>query len=290
MQRLRNVLLATDFSPNASRAADRVGRLPLEGLAQVRVLHVMPPATGAAKRVAQVEARAAAKELQVTLAEKTGAKVTTELVQGDAFVEIVRAARRHRAELVVLGRHSKKGRDWGLGTTTERVVRKGSSPVLVVGPGSVRAYARPVVAVDGSDVSRTVLLLAQRVLGHDLPLRLVHAYHVPFTSFMATSMSEPDMRWFRADCRDKARRQIAELIEDLGGKESGWAVTVREGDARAVVLHEIGERDADVVVLGTHGRTGISHFLLGSVAEWVLQNAPCDVLIGRPERFTFELP
>ena len=80
------------------------------------------------------------------------------------------------------------------------------------------------------------------------------------------------------------------FVAVLGEEGRGWRTTVREGDPRMVVLRALIKFKADVVVLGTHGRSGISHFLLGSVAEWILHEAPCDVLIGRPERFTFELP
>ena len=56
------------------------------------------------------------------------------------------------------------------------------------------------------------------------------------------------------------------------------------------VSHRTFELVADLIAIGTHGRAGIAHFLLGSVAEWVLTSAPCDVLVARPIRFSFKLP
>ncbi len=287
---LQRVLVPTDFSPNAERAAERVARLTLGGRAEVRVLHVVPSFPFKKKGSAVAHAREALRDVKDRLAKKVEAKVVTELIEGDPYVEIVRAARRYGTQLVVLGRHSKKGMEWGLGTTAERVVRKGSTPVLVVRPDPVRPYVHPVVAVDLSDVSCTVVDLARFVLVAAFPLRLVHAYHMPFEGFMSTSVSRKEMQGFREHYRDEAHAAMKKFVAVFGDDGRAWRTTVREGDPRMVVVRALSKFKADLVVLGTHGRSGISHFLLGSVAEWILHEASCDVLIGRPERFTFELP
>jgi nucleotide-binding universal stress UspA family protein len=69
-----------------------------------------------------------------------------------------------------------------------------------------------------------------------------------------------------------------------------WKTFVRQGDPRSVVLAAAARLEADVLAVGTHGRAGIAHALVGSVAEWVITAATCDVLIARPVRFSFELP
>jgi nucleotide-binding universal stress UspA family protein len=56
------------------------------------------------------------------------------------------------------------------------------------------------------------------------------------------------------------------------------------------MLAEAVGRRADLIAVGTHGRSGIAHALIGSVAEWVIQTAACDVLVARPARVSFELP
>jgi len=290
MTSLQRIIVATDFSGPATRATARAARLPLADGAEVRLLHCAPHLPAKAKAAAMARIREQLGAVKEGLARSKHMKVVTEIAEGDPFVEIVRAARRGHADLVVLGRHSKRGLDWSLGTTAERVVRKGSTPVLVVGPEPVRPYLRPVVAVDLSDVSRTVLELARRVLGTAVPLRLVHAYHPPFDGFMRMSMPRAELQSFRAEYRDQAREGVRELIARFGEGAPAWHASVKDGDPRSVVLREIKKHHADVVVLGTHGRSGLSHLLLGSVAESILREAPCDVLVGRPERFTFEMP
>jgi nucleotide-binding universal stress UspA family protein len=65
---------------------------------------------------------------------------------------------------------------------------------------------------------------------------------------------------------------------------------VSGGDARAILLNEAVRGRADVIAIGTHGRSGLSRALIGSIAEDVIANAPCDVLVARPVRFSFALP
>jgi nucleotide-binding universal stress UspA family protein len=69
-----------------------------------------------------------------------------------------------------------------------------------------------------------------------------------------------------------------------------WEKQTREGKAASVIADAATECKADLVVIGTHGRTGLSHVLLGSVAEEALRLTPCSVMTVRPEAFQFELP
>jgi nucleotide-binding universal stress UspA family protein len=69
-----------------------------------------------------------------------------------------------------------------------------------------------------------------------------------------------------------------------------WETQTREGPAAPTIADVAAQLEADLVVIGTHGRTGIAHVLLGSVAEAVLRLTSCSVLTIRPDAFRFELP
>jgi nucleotide-binding universal stress UspA family protein len=88
----------------------------------------------------------------------------------------------------------------------------------------------------------------------------------------------------------EARAAMEKLLATLEADGVRWKPVIRRGDARTVISSEILGASADLVVLGTHGRAGLAHVLVGSVAEWVIATALCDVLVGRPMRFTFALP
>lgn len=87
------------------------------------------------------------------------------------------------------------------------------------------------------------------------------------------------------EVRDETRRQGEELIaraaQRLQAAKFKASKEMREGDARRVILDCAGEWRPDVIVLGSHGRTGLDRFLLGSVSENVVRHAACSVEVIR---------
>jgi nucleotide-binding universal stress UspA family protein len=73
-------------------------------------------------------------------------------------------------------------------------------------------------------------------------------------------------------------------------KKAVWEKYTEEGEAATAIIHEAELRRADLIVMGTHGRTGLEYMLLGSVAEKVIRRAKCPVLTIRPDAFQFQMP
>lgn len=294
---LRSVLVATDFSKGSTWALDRALQLPLAPRAKIHVVHVL---TGGFAETLLPGARAAARSALATAVEEAGRRaasrglrLTTEIREREAFVEIIRSARAREAELVVVGRHGRRTiRDMFLGSTAARVLRNGDVPVLVVRLEPHRAYARPLLATDLSDTSRRTCDLLLRVVGPSVrSIRAVHAFNVPFEGFVTPAFGFGVESKYRREFRAKATKLLDTFLRNYGAvPRSRFRAVVRSGDARSAVLTEAQRCHADLIALGTHGRSGLAHALIGSVAEWIVAAAPCDVLVSRPVRFTFELP
>jgi nucleotide-binding universal stress UspA family protein len=290
---ISRILAATDFSPGSEAALTRAARLPLAPDATLHVVHVLPgELPRKIRKQAEPEARrllAKATEIASAAATRAGnpeLEIVPVLVWGHAYVEVIRQARAHEVDLIAIGRHSRRPlRDVFLGSTAERVVRKGDRPVLMVNTNPSRPYRRPVVAVELSEVSRRIVDLALRLSDPGVgKCWLVHAYHVPFESWL-------DSPYYRKEWRKKAADEMSRLVAELGSTPGvRWRKVLRAGAPESVILGEVMRLGADLVALGTHARSGVGHALLGSVAAWVLRSAPCDVVIARPPRFTFELP
>jgi len=172
-----------------------------------------------------------------------------------------------------------------------RVIRKGDVPVLAVSRKPMHPYRRPLLALALEDASPTVVEITARLLGPDMKLvPVVHACHVPFEGWVRPSLTQAELISFRQEFREQASTQLAKLSHSRGDLGFRLKPVVREGDARSVILREVAGRRAHLVAIGTHGRSGLSHTLLGSVAEWLVEAAPCDLLVARPVPFTFELP
>lgn len=142
-------------------------------------------------------------------------------------------------------------------------------------------FRQILVAVDFSEVSARALRVAVRLarkLGANL--KVVHA--VPL---QAASMPMEGGAVYIEDLHarqvEEARGRLAEFVEEHGGSGIASDYCVRPGDPASEISRAAEELGADLIVVGTHGRTGLSHLLMGSVAENVLQEAAVPVLCVR---------
>jgi nucleotide-binding universal stress UspA family protein len=296
LQPFRRLLVPTDFSRGAELALGRALTLPLAAGARIQLLHVLPPSLPAKLRANALSAAKRALERVASRVRKSspGRHVTpsAHVLTGAPFVEIIRWSRNHGSELIVIGRHGQRPvRDMFIGSTAQRVIRKGDVPVLAVRGRSTGAYRRPLITTDLEDASHRTFELALRVLGPTPPrVDVVHAFAVPFAGFIKSSLSAREQLRYRQQFKEQAKRELAALLGTYAGVGVEWRTVIRAGDARSVALAEMARRHSDLIALGTHGRSGVAHALVGSVAEWLIEAAPCDVLVARPVRFSFRLP
>ena len=80
------------------------------------------------------------------------------------------------------------------------------------------------------------------------------------------------------------------FLSGLPLEKVDWEKSTEEGQAATAIVRQAENIQADMIVIGTHGRSGLPHMLLGSVAEKVVRTASCSVVTIRPEAFQFELP
>ena len=206
-------------------------------------------------------------------------------MRGRDYETIIAEARKAHCDLVVIGTHrpSSLVQDM-LGTTADRVLRYGGLPVLLVRQKPAGAYGSILVAVDFSPASRRALELALRWFPQ-ARITAVTAYGTARRSLLGDD----------AGVREAAARDAAPGAERLpgGDRRGAWAPSsqrrlprscpmVERGWAEDVILHAALAAKPDLIVVGTHARGGLQHAVLGSVAEWVLTEAPCDVLAVPP--------
>lgn len=290
---MKTILVPTDFSRGARRAADRAIRLGARSR-HVHLVHVRErPLFGAAPPREDIERRLAgeAARLRRQAGELTRVNVTTHLRDGQPYVEIIRLARELEANVIVLGCQGVGERpEKVLGRTAARVARMADIPVLVVRRTANAAYRRPLVALPLDPSARRLVKLAQSAAGSPgVPIAAVRSYTVPFPGLMESG-SERKPSAYHTEVRRKAEKEMRTLLDSMKAKGVRVRARLREGDARGVILAEAARTKADLITVGTHGRSGLAHLLIGSVAEWVLANARVDVLVARPVRFTFETP
>lgn len=300
MARPEVILVASDLSAKSEIALRRAALIAREHRARLELLHVLEnvsreglPKGPEDERLLREETRGAEERLQRQVEKTVGQDVPFRcgVLVGKDFVIIIRHARRVAADLVVMAAHGSHSiRDRFLGTTPEKVVRKGEFPVLTVRKPPVGAYARVLVATDFSEGSRQALLTALAV-APEARLDLLHVYELWGQGRLALAGgSEEAAARYHQLARGHAERQMDEFLQgiDLAGRRIERHF--RHGHPSALISLLAGELEADLVATGTEGRSGLPYILLGSVAEHVLLHAPCDVLTVRPPDFRFELP
>jgi nucleotide-binding universal stress UspA family protein len=90
---------------------------------------------------------------------------------------------------------------------------------------------------------------------------------------------------FYQENEDRARETLTNLLDASWGKPGALVTSVRWGSPVEAIVDYASEKKIQLIVIATHGRTGLSHALLGSVAERIIREAPCPVLTLRaPDR------
>ncbi|MFB6098431.1 MAG: universal stress protein [Salinibacter sp.] len=208
-------------------------------------------------------------------------------VQSDAPPErIVAYAEDVDIDLVVMGTHGRRGlRRMLVGSVTEEVVRKAPCPVLTVRTRAASApktsIRRILVPVDFSEASNAAIRHAKEIaLTYGAEIDLLHV--VREIAYPSAYGFEP-ATFSMDEVLDRAEEELGDLARKEVGIEHA-TVEATVGDPATGILDYVEVNESDLVVLATHGRTGIDRFLIGSVAERVLRRSPTPVFIVPPGR------
>ncbi|HSF42348.1 MAG TPA: universal stress protein, partial [Thermoanaerobaculia bacterium] len=166
-----------------------------------------------------------------------------------------------------------------LGSTADRVLRRAHCPVLVVRGELPVPPERVVASVDLSPLSAEAF---RRGLGILRGLGAASAIEVLFVLSVLQRQVAPQFTPEQVD-RFAAEELDRFVAAHAGGEAAGLRRKVRTGNVREEILEELRETPADLVVLGTHGLGGFDRMAIGSVAADVVREAPCSVLVIRPE-------
>lgn len=272
---LKKILVATDgseFSESATGLAIEVAKqfgAKLTVMTMVLLGEDLEMVGTHAMRA--VEETAAQGRLDKVMAQAKAAGVACEgMVRHgeEPYEEIVDAAEEIEADLIVMGRRGQRGlARMMVGDATAKVVGYAPCPVLIVPRGAKMWQGRIVLATDGSAHSEAAAASA---------LSIAERCKLPLTVVSATVSSHNDAR--KAEARQAADK-VAELAKRRG--VAGEALVV-EGRPDDVVVSTAASKSADLIVVGSHGRTGLAKILLGSISERIIGAATCPVLVAKP--------
>lgn len=291
MTRIRNIVVATDFSPGSNAAVNRAMLLAQAHGASLRLLHafdvsawhslrgIFDPQRFTMDPPPDVQMRQHLSELATSLATQSGLQVEARYTVGEADSAIMAYVMAHETSLVVIGSRAEPGM-MGLGSTASKVVRSPACPVLVVRLNESRPYDQVLCAVDMREGSmraaaQTVALfpLAHHHLLCAVDPALQRALWMKNVATDETRVQRESMHAFAQQQLDKLAQELTSQAEHPVAAE-----VVDDVPAHAIIARAQG-LPADCVAVGHHSQgTGVGR-LLGSMAQHVLQHTSRDVLV-----------
>jgi nucleotide-binding universal stress UspA family protein len=300
MRQLKRIMVGHDLQAGGDLAlrsavvlADRCG-------ATIRLVHVIEP-LDAYQRLSHPFTSPYTPE---DLAQKAGAKLQAlvaspefahvrmeyEVRRGKPFVELIIARRAWLADLIVVGGMSQAEEPF-LGSTSERVLRKALVPVMVAKKPLSAEAKTFLVPTDFSACAKKAaeeaLTLAKSFSGEVFFFHVLEPYRsyaISYSDDVGVSVPIPP------PSPEELEPEWDAFLSGLPLEKVAWDRHAEEGQAALAIVRQAKHINADLIVMGTHGRSDLPHMLLGSVAEKVVRAASCPVLTIRPEVFQFEMP
>ena len=271
MARVFETLLASDFTARSDRPLDRALQVAREKNGKLVIAHVLEKGEGDPDPATVERLRAdlpqEARDAELVVRTGSAPKVLAQL------------AAERGSDLIVAGvaRYNSIG-DYMLGTAVDHIVRNAEAPVLVVRARATGPYTHMGVATDLSDCSRAALLTAAGLFP-DAAITLIHAFHVPYEGWLKSDDVKQEVR---AEAWEGLDAFLAHA--DVSPLSARIKALAEEGETGGVILGHLKSTGADLLVLGTHGRSGFSHATIGSQAEALLAAADVDVLMVREHK------
>jgi len=274
-----NVLIPTDGSPLSKDALEHAIATFPDG--NLTLIHVVDPRYTAPDDDELRPERKFADLLD--FAERHNIEVETEIRTGHPSREIVTYSEENDIDEIIMGSHGREGASRILlGSVAERVLRRAPVPVTIVRPQQRVGGTHHLVPIDGSEQSKKALEYALTVFP-EVETTILHAIDP-----METHYGEGQLVYSQAEYEElesEAEQLLADAVDFA--QEYDGNVTARKivewGPNRPAdaILDYVEDNDVDHVIMGSHGRSGLSRVLLGSVAEIVARRSPAPVTVVR---------
>ncbi|WP_428264735.1 universal stress protein [Haliangium sp.] len=286
---IKHIVVGTDFSDEADAAAKQSLGIARRTGAQITLVHACPVVEPPSRTVTtQWSAlmqrhlstnRKRLEELRVSMSGQ-GPEISHMVVDDVPDAGLASSATDLDAQLIAVGTRGFTGvKHLLLGSVAEKVVRRSPVSVLVARPSSNQAqggYHHILVPTDFSDAAEFALQSAVALAAEGARIEVWHWWHSPYGGPL------PDPESLRQEIESSTHAAGETLVERYRAPH----LQMSFGTAEAPPNFGIQQRltaggDYDLVVTGSHGRHGVTRWLIGSVAEATVRHAPCSVLVAR---------
>lgn len=304
MKRFSNILFVSEGDVDDSRALARAATLANNNQAKLTLVAAVAPGTSILSHELRealiAESQERLQQLARSVSLTTGTPETRVLV-GRPFIEVIREVQRNGRDLVVkssghAGAQLRGGMDI-------KLLRKCPCPVWIINSAEESGYRQILLALDfepenpeNEPLNRQLVeMAASLALSEFAELHVVHAWKLEHEGFFRSARSgltREEVDQMVTDEENRRRRWLEQFVNDccgsLGAEASGYLQPefhLIQGYAEDVVPGCATDLGAELIVMGTVGRTGIPGFVIGNTADTILQRIDCSVLAVKPAGF-----
>lgn len=281
MGKYKKILVAVDGSESGNNALREAFKLANDEKCWITVTSVVPPYEGDidltgvkdVRKAMQKPCEDALAEAR-KIAETERALIKTVCEEGETYERIVDLADAENCDVIVVGRRGRRHFERALvGSVTARVIGHTQRDVLVVPNNTALGWKKILVATDGSKYSAAAVDKAIAFAkSYGGGLVVVSVVDVPTEFYAEAPKAVEDMIRKAKEYTAAVRKQA----EAAGVKAETF---IGEADAYQAIVKLAADQGVNMIVVGSHGRTGLRRLLMGSVTEKVIGHAPCPVLI-----------
>ena len=280
---LERILVPIDGSDLSSAVFEQVRRVLLVKDAQVILVSVLPE-DASEKTLIQLESRLEAHRASLRA---DGVRIAIKIVRGsDPAAKILEVADEVQPSLVAVATHGRSGVSrFVRGSVAERLLAASPFPLLLANPMRLPekaplSFRRILVPLDGSETSAAVLPLVHDLARiYESEVVLLQVLEMPSAVMLGEPLAVEAAKGVQRAAREMAESWLGEMQQRLGGVKT--RIMTAWGSPAATILDTAASEGADLLAMTTHGRSGLSRWVYGSVAELVLHEARCPLLVQR---------
>lgn len=284
MKTLEKILLATDFSGSSDKAVKWSISLAKKFKSEIILLHVISKDYDL-NLVTNMVRKAAMDQMSIIRSqlELEGISTAKPIIRIGKICDVIsQVADERDVNLILIGSGEKDSKErFVIGTTTNKVLRKADKPVWVIKNDAEKEIRNVLCPVDFSDSSRRALKNAIHITRKfKAQLHVLNVVpHIP-PEFARLRVNLETIEESIAKEQESHFKNFYEEFEFFG---IDWSTMERMGDPAVEILNCVNEINADLLIMGTHGRKGINRLFMGSVTEKVIRELPCSFVTTKAE-------
>lgn len=286
MKLLERILIAIDFSEPTDNIVENSIAMAKAFQSTICLMNVLPD------DIYDDKAKKLLVEASTNLLDEINNKIKNEGVKcetpilefGTHFDKIISTANLVNANLIMIGAGAKSKKEaYKIGTTASKILRKSNKAVMVIKNNEPLKIKKIFCPIDFSKESGRALTNAITMARRfDAELLIFSSFDMPHLGSLRLRI---DLNEFYENARHDHLTEFTNFIRDFNLTDLKWNKEIKRGVASEEILTSINKYDADLLIMGTTGKTGLNKMLMGSVTEKVVREVPCSFITMKSEYF-----